>query len=43
MNVLVSYVVQDERAHVHHSEILEISSPPYTWSADPPVTTVMTW
>jgi len=43
MKVLVSYVVQDTRVHAHHSEILEIPSPPYIVYANPPIGSVMTW
>lgn len=43
MKVLVNYVVQDAKEHSHHSEILEIDSPPYSYSSDPPVHTVVKW
>lgn len=43
MKALINYVVQDAKEHTHHSEILEISSPPYTFSSDPPVHDVMKW
>jgi hypothetical protein len=43
MKTLINYVVQDAREHSHLSEILEISSPPYTFSSDPPVSEVMKW
>lgn len=43
MKVLVNYVVQDAKEHSHHSEILEIDSPPYSYSSDPPVHTVIKW
>ena len=43
MKVLVNYVIQDAKEHSHHSEILEIASPPYTFSSDPPVHKVMKW
>ena len=43
MKVLVNYVVQGISEHSHHSETLEIASPPYTFSSDPPVHTVIKW
>jgi hypothetical protein len=43
MKVLVNYVVQDAREHLHHSEIIEISSPPYSFTSDPPVYKVIKW
>lgn len=43
MKTLVNYVVQDAENHVRQSEILEIASPPYTFSAEPPVSEVMEW
>jgi ABC-type sulfate transport system substrate-binding protein len=43
MKTLVNYVVQDAKEHKHESEILEITSPPYTFSPEPPVCEVMKW
>jgi hypothetical protein len=43
MKTLVNYVVQDEKEHKHQSEILIITSPPYTFSPEPPVSEVMKW
>lgn len=43
MKTLVSYVVQDAENHKHQSEILEITSPPYTFSPEPPISEVMKW
>jgi len=43
MKTLVNYVVQDSKEHKHESEILEITSPPYTFSPEPPVCEVMKW
>lgn len=43
MKTLVNYVVQDAENHKHESEILEITSPPYTFSPEPPITEVMKW
>lgn len=43
MRTLINYVVQDVKEHVHHSEIIEITSPPYTFSPDPPVSEIMKW
>jgi len=37
MKILVSYAVQDENTHWHQSEVLDIKIPPYTFSAEPPV------
>lgn len=36
-------MVQDAKEHKHDSEILEINSPPYTFSPEPPVSEVMKW
>jgi hypothetical protein len=43
MKTLVNYVVQDAENHKHESEILEITSPPYTFSPEPPISEVMKW
>ena len=43
MRILVSYVIQDAKTHWHQSEIIEIKIPPYTFSADPPVSEVVKW
>ena len=43
MKVIVNYVVQDVIKHKHESEILNILSPPYTFSPEPPATEVMKW
>ncbi len=43
MKTLINYVVQDSKVHKHESEILEITSPPYTFSPEPPVCEVMKW
>ena len=43
MKTLINYVVQDAKEHKHESEILEITSPPYTFSSEPPVSEVMKW
>ena len=43
MNILINYVVQDVKDHRHESEILNIVSPPYTFSPEPPATEVMKW
>jgi hypothetical protein len=43
MKTYVSYVVQDEKGHKHESEILTTQSPPYSYSAEPPVQDVMQW
>lgn len=43
MKTLINYVVQDAKEHKHESEILEITSPPYTFSPEPPITEVMKW
>jgi len=43
MKTLVNYVVQDLKEHKHESEILEITSPPYTFSPEPPISEVMKW
>lgn len=43
MKVLVNYVIQGDEDHRHESEIIDISSPPYTFSPEPPATEVMKW
>lgn len=43
MKILVNYVVQDVKDHRHESEILNIISPPYTFSPEPSATEVMKW
>jgi hypothetical protein len=43
MKTYISYVVQDETTHKHLSEVLEIKSPPYSYSYDPQVDEVMKW
>ena len=43
MKVMVNYVIQDEKEHSHHSEMLEIDGPPYSCNSDPPIPTVMKW
>jgi len=43
MKALINYVVQDAKEHKHESEILEINSPLYTFSPEPPVSEVMKW
>jgi hypothetical protein len=43
MKTMVSYVVHDAENHKHQSEILEITSHPYTFSPEPPISEVMKW
>ena len=43
MKVLVNFVIQEEKDHRHESEIIDISSPPYTFSPEPPVSEVKKW
>ena len=43
MKILINYVVQDSKDHRHDSEIIDIQSPPYTFSPEPPVSEVMKW
>lgn len=43
MKVLVNYVVQDVKEHRHEFEILNIISPPYSFSPEAPATEVMKW
>ena len=43
MKTLINYVVQDSKEHKHESEIMEITSPPYTFSPEPSVCEVMKW
>jgi len=43
MKTLINYMVQDPKEHRHESEILEINSPPYTFSPETTVSEVMKW
>lgn len=43
MKVYVSYVIQDDLGHQHYSKYLNFTSPPYTFSSDPPVDLVIDW
>ncbi len=43
MKVLVNYVIQDQKEHCHESEIIDIISPPYTFSPEAPATEVIKW
>jgi len=43
MKILVNYGVQDEKDPRHDSEILNIISPPYSFSPEPTATEVMKW
>jgi hypothetical protein len=43
MKTMVNYVVQDTENHKHQSEILEITSPPYTFCPEPPIYEEMKW
>lgn len=43
MRNLITYVIQNEKGHKHFSEILNISSPPYSYNSDPSMPNVMDW
>ena len=43
MKALINYVVQGVDNHIHQSEILEITSPPYTFSPEVPMSEVIKW
>ena len=43
MKTIINYVIQDAKNHVHQSEIIEIDSPPFTFSPEPPVSEVLKW
>lgn len=43
MKTYVSYVIQDEKGHVHKADVVETQSPPYTFNSDPQVAAVMKW
>ncbi len=43
MKTIINYVIQNAKSHVHQSEIIEIDSPPYTFSHEPPVSEVLKW
>lgn len=43
MKTYISYVIQDEKGHVHRADVVETSSPPYSFNSDPQVSTVMEW
>ncbi len=43
MKTYVSYVIQDEKEHVHKAEVVTTQSPPYSFNSDPQVSDVMEW
>lgn len=43
MKVFVSYVLQSANKHSHHSEVLEIKSPPYTYSPHVDGSNILDW
>lgn len=43
MKVLVNYVIQEDIEHRHESEVIDIISPPYTFSPEAPAIEVMKW
>ncbi|MEQ9424065.1 MAG: hypothetical protein RJQ09_06595 [Cyclobacteriaceae bacterium] len=43
MKTFISYVVQYNGDHSHNSEVIDIKSPPYSYSADPVVSEVLKW
>lgn len=43
MKVLISYVLQNDCCHTHESEIIELESPPVSYSSETPVEAVMEW
>jgi hypothetical protein len=43
MKTYVSYVIQDDKGHVHKAEVVETKSPPYTFNSDPQVIDVIEW
>ena len=43
MKALVNYVLQNNDRHSHHSEILDIQSPPYSYSTYIDRSSIMEW
>ena len=43
MKTYVSYVIQEGDQHIHSADIVETTSPPYTYSSDPPTLAIMKW
>jgi len=43
MKNYISYVIQDAKEHTHHSEIIDIQTPSYTFSSEPMIPEVMKW
>jgi hypothetical protein len=43
MKTCISYVVQNEKAHIHKTGVVTSSNPPYSYSADPQVSDMMGW
>ena len=43
MKVFVSYVLQRAPYHSHHSEVIDILSPPYTYSPHVDGSSIMDW
>lgn len=43
MKNLISYVIQDEKGHMHFSEILNIDSPPYSFNSAHSINNIMDW
>jgi len=43
MKTFVSYVIQDEKGHVHKTDVITTKSPPYSFNSDAQVSAVMEW
>ena len=43
MKTFVSYIIQNNGMHSHKSEVVETSTPPYSFSSDPPVDEILKW
>ncbi len=43
MKVYVSYVIQNKNSHSHQAEIVDVKTPPVSYSPDPPVLAIMDW
>jgi len=41
--VYISYVIQDEDKHAHHSEVIELKKPEYSYSKDNLSKNVVDW
>ena len=43
MKTYVSYVIQEEKNHVHKAEVVTTQNPPYSYSSDTQVSSILEW